>query len=107
MSWKDEVEEIERRRARALEQGGAEAVAKQHGRGRLTARERVAGLVDKDSFREIGGISGVSERDEQGNTLDFTPTNLVMGMASVEGRQVVRSSRTRWHSSVESSSGLL
>ncbi len=89
MSWKDEVEEIERRRARALEQGGAEAVVKQHGRGRLTARERVAGLVDKDSFREIGGVAGSSERDEQGNTVDFTPTNVVMGMASVGGRPVV------------------
>ncbi len=89
MSWKDEVEEIERRRARALEQGGTEAVAKQHGRGRLTARERVAGLIDKDSFREIGGIAGTSERDEQGNTVDFTPTNVVMGMASVGGRPVV------------------
>ena len=47
MSWKEEVDEIARRRARAQEQGGDEAVAKQHDRGRLTVRERVAGLTDQ------------------------------------------------------------
>ena len=35
MSWKPEVDEIERRRAPRPQQGGAEAVAKQHARGRL------------------------------------------------------------------------
>ena len=34
--------------------GGAAAIAKQHGEGKHTARERTAGLFDPDSFREIG-----------------------------------------------------
>ena len=37
--------EIEKRRARAREQGGAEAVAKQHARGRITVRETANGAI--------------------------------------------------------------
>ena len=46
MSWKPEVDEIERLRALARQQGGAEAVERQHARGRLTVRERIEALVD-------------------------------------------------------------
>ncbi len=89
MSWKPEVDEIERRRALAAEHGGAEAVAKQHGRGRLTARERVAALVDKGSFREHGGVAGRGERDDEGRLTDFTPANVVTGVARIDGRPAV------------------
>ena len=53
MSWEDEVEGIRRRRERALLQGGPEAVAKQHERGRLTVRERIDALADKESFLSL------------------------------------------------------
>jgi acetyl-CoA carboxylase carboxyltransferase component len=89
MSWEKEVEQLRRRREAAAEMGGAEAIAKQHDRGRLTVRERVDALVDKGSFRERGGIAGVSETDEDGNLTSFQPTNAVMGTASIDGRPVV------------------
>ena len=54
MSWKPEVDEIKQRRALALGQGGAEAVAKQHSQNRLTIRERVDQLLDTGSFEELG-----------------------------------------------------
>ena len=66
MTWKKEVDEIQRRRELAAEHGGAEAVAKQHGLGRLTVRERIPALVDTDSFQEIGGIAGHGETDARG-----------------------------------------
>lgn len=84
MSWKPESDEIERLRARAKEQGGAEAVARQHARGRLTVRERVAALVDAQSFREHGETSGAIESDGS-----FTPANVVVGTARIDGRPVV------------------
>jgi methylmalonyl-CoA carboxyltransferase large subunit len=34
--------------------GGAKRIEKQHAGGKLTARERVAKLVDSGSFQEIG-----------------------------------------------------
>lgn len=84
MSWKPEVDEIERRRARALEMGGLEAVDKRRDRGLLNVRERITRLVDRDSFRERGQITGSS--DEAGG---FTPTGVVVGTARIDGRPVV------------------
>lgn len=89
MSWRDEVEELERRRALGREQGGAEAVERQHARGRLTVRERIAALADKDSFREYGDAAGTAEVDDAGRAQRFTATNLVMGTGRVDGRPVV------------------
>jgi acetyl-CoA carboxylase carboxyltransferase component len=89
MSWEREVEQLRRRREAAAELGGAEAVAKHHARGRLTVRERIDALVDKGSFRERGGIAGVSETDDDGNLVGFQPTNAVIGSAAIDGRPVV------------------
>jgi acetyl-CoA carboxylase carboxyltransferase component len=89
VSWRDEIDEIERRRALAAELGGAEAVAKQHARGRGTVRERIEALVDKGSFREHGGIAGTAEADERGNLSAFTPTSVVTGIAQLDGRPCV------------------
>jgi len=89
MSWESEVEELRRRREAAGELGGEEAIAKQHERGRLTVRERIDALVDKDSFREQGRIAGIAETDADGHLVDFQPTNAVMGTARIDGRPVV------------------
>jgi acetyl-CoA carboxylase carboxyltransferase component len=89
MSWQREVEGIEQRRTRAREQGGPEAVARQHAQGRLTIRERIAGLVDPASFREMGLVAGSSETDEQGELRAFTPANYVLGFAKIDGRPCV------------------
>ena len=87
MSWKPEADEIERRRAAALAQGGDEAVARQHARGRGTVRERIAALVDAESFREHGEVAGHTGTD--GERVRFTPANVVVGTARIEGRPVV------------------
>jgi acetyl-CoA carboxylase carboxyltransferase component len=86
MSWKPEIDEIERRRARALEMGGAAATAQHRERGRLNVRERIDALVDRDSFRESGQIAGGSEAEDGS---DFTPTNIVLGTAKIADRPVV------------------
>ncbi len=86
MSWKPEVDEIERRRARALEMGGPEAVDKRRERGLLNVRERITRLVDRDSFRERGQLSG-SSSDPDGK--DFTPTGVILGTAQIGGRPIV------------------
>jgi acetyl-CoA carboxylase carboxyltransferase component len=83
MSWKREAEEIRRRREIAAEHGGAEAVARQHERGRLAVRERIAALSDKGSFREVGSVAGVAEGSA------FQPSNAVIGTAEIEGRRCV------------------
>ena len=89
MSWKPEVEAIEERRRLAAEHGGAEAVAKQHERGRLTIRERIAALADAESFHERGPIAGHSEIGEDGRLRSFTPANYVLGIGRIDGRPCV------------------
>ena len=88
MSWKPEVEGIEERARRAEELGGADAVARQHERGRLSIRERITGLLDPESFAEQGPVAGASHTDADGR-LDFTPANYVLGLGRIDGRPVV------------------
>jgi acetyl-CoA carboxylase carboxyltransferase component len=88
MSWQDEVDEIRARRAAARAMGGPERVARQHGRGRLTIRERIDGLVDEGSFTEIGQVAGTSTYD-QGSLASFVPDPYVAGLGKVNGRDVV------------------
>jgi acetyl-CoA carboxylase carboxyltransferase component len=88
MTWKPEADEIERRRAAARAGGGAEATERQHARGRLTVRERIAALADAGSFREHGDVAGVVESGADGAPV-FTPANVVVGTAHVAGRPVV------------------
>ena len=87
--WKDELEELDRRRELAAQMGGEERVARQHAAGRLTVRERIERLVDKDSFAEVGGLTGSATYDEDGALTDLTPTNFVTGRARIDGRRVV------------------
>ncbi len=47
------IADLERRRAEAVHAGSEQAVAKQHERGKLTARERVELLLDEGSFTEL------------------------------------------------------
>ncbi len=48
------VADLEARRAKIREMGGPEKVQKQHDRGKLTARERVAMLFDDGVYFEVG-----------------------------------------------------
>jgi len=47
------LNELERRRAEARQGGGETRIAKQHARGKLTARERLDVLLDEGSFEEF------------------------------------------------------
>ena len=89
MTWEAEAKEIIARRADAKKQGGEEGIAKQHAKGRLTIRERIAHLADDGSFQELGEGAGAPEFDEDGNQTGFSPANFVLGFAKVGGRRVI------------------
>lgn len=50
---KDVLEQLEERRANARAGGGQKRIDAQHGRGKLTARERIELLLDENSFEEF------------------------------------------------------
>src|SRR5580765_2482177 len=87
--WQAEIDELHRRRALAEEMGGAERVDRQRAAGKLTIRERLAAMCDAGSFQEIGALSGVGQYDDDGNLTGFTASNLLCGVAEVDGRPVV------------------
>ncbi|MGB8262033.1 MAG: carboxyl transferase domain-containing protein [Terracidiphilus sp.] len=84
----DRVAELEARRAGLELGGGKERLARQRQGGKMTARERVARLVDKGSFEEIGLFArhratyfGMADKD-------LPADGVVTGCATVDGRLV-------------------
>ena len=67
--------------------GGKKAIEKQHDRNKLTARERIAYLCDKDRlFTEIGSFAGFDMYPEHGGC---PAGGTVAGIGYVRGRQCV------------------
>lgn len=50
----EQTKELKRKNDEAMLGGGADRIAAQHKKGKLTARERIELLLDKDTFEEIG-----------------------------------------------------
>ena len=88
MSWDKEVQELQRRRSLAQQQGGEASIAKQHARGRMTIRERIDVLLDDGSFREHGRATASPVYDDHDELLEFVPANYVVGFGTIEGRRV-------------------
>jgi len=85
--WKKEIEELKRRKQIAYGLGGKAAIEKQHKNGKLTVRERIDRLADKDSFLERGVLTGLPKYD-QGELVDLLPCPLVTGIMTIDGRRV-------------------
>jgi propionyl-CoA carboxylase beta chain len=85
---KDMIAELEARRALARAGGGEERVAAQHGRGKLTARERIELLLDPGSFEEFDMF--VEHRGtEFGTEKNRVPGDgVVTGWGTINGRMV-------------------
>jgi acetyl-CoA carboxylase carboxyltransferase component len=88
MTWQAEVDELARRRVLAQELGGKDKVERHRNAGKLTVRERIAGVTDPGSFREVGSITGFTQYDENGNLVSYMPSNVICGQAEIEGRPV-------------------
>ena len=89
MSWTQELDELARRKEYSLRMGGVEKVKRQHDAGKLDIRQRIERLVDGGSFVEVGGLAGSGEYDEQGRLVRVVPSNVIMGRAALERKNVV------------------
>ncbi|HEY2474873.1 MAG TPA: acyl-CoA carboxylase subunit beta [Candidatus Cybelea sp.] len=81
-------EELQKKRAESAVPAGAEALARQHARGKRSARERVEALVDDGSFVEFdrfvvhrANAFGLDEKE-------FLGDGVITGRATIDGRQV-------------------
>ena len=78
-------EEYQQLRARLEQGGGAERIKRQHDQGKLTARERVTALLDKDGpWVEIGLLVAWDQYDSQAPA-----AGVVTGLGRIGGRPVV------------------
>ena len=81
-AWDDELEELARRRKKALEHGGAHWVEREHAKGRLSARERIDLLLDPGTFQEVGMLATMPTPHGK------LPSGLVCGFGDLEGRTI-------------------
>ena len=89
VSWSSRIEEMAARRAKAARLGGDERVERQRQAGKMTVRERIAEVLDEESFQEIGSLTAKVTYGEDGEIAGYQPTNFVAGRGRVEGRPVV------------------
>ncbi len=68
--------------------GGEQAIVKQKAMGKLTARERIAALLDKDSFQECDMFVKHDGRDFGMDKKDFPGDGVVTGMGTIAGSPV-------------------
>lgn len=79
--------ELRERRAKAQKAGGEERIAKHKAKGRLTARERIAELLDPGSFNEVELYS--AHRSEDLGVGDRIATDgVITGFGTLDGRTI-------------------
>jgi len=80
------VDDLHERRERIREGGGAEKIARQHAAGKLTARERIALLIDPGTFTELGihGRPHFSQASLAGR--DAPADGVITGYGKIDGR---------------------
>ena len=93
MNMRELVRDLEARRAEVRKMGGEERVAKQHARGKMTARERLAAFFDDGVYFEVGmhGTQMGLAAGEGGK--DRPPADAVVcAFGKVDGRMVCSAS---------------
>ena len=85
---RERVQELAAERTRIQQMGGADKIQKQHERGKLTARERLARFFDGGQYFEVG-ILGTQMGGSSSSPGDRPPADAVIcGYGEVNGRMV-------------------
>jgi len=85
---KEKIEILERKEAEAEVGGGDERIAKQHEMGKLTARERINLLLDKNTFVELDKFVVHRCTDFGMDKKKIPGDGVVTGYGKIDGRQV-------------------
>ncbi len=83
-----QLDHLRELRHKALEGGGSERVKAQHEKGKLTARERIARLLDPDTFVEIDALVLNRGVDPAAGTPAFLGDGVVTGHGKIDGRDL-------------------
>jgi propionyl-CoA carboxylase beta chain len=80
--------ELRAMRERARQAGGAEQLAKQHAKHKLTARERLDLLLDPDSFNELAPFITQQSDDLNFGGERYLGDGVIIGSGQIDGRTV-------------------
>ncbi len=82
-----EIEYLNKKRQKALQMGGADKIARQHKLGKLTARERIALLMDCGTFREYGLLANHQSHRPEMADRDAPADGVITGFGLINGRR--------------------
>ncbi len=87
MAWQELISEFDTQSEKIAEGGGPRAIERQHKKNRLTARERISKLLDKDSrWLEIGQWAAFEMYTEWGGS---PSASVICGLGTAAGRTVM------------------
>lgn len=86
MSIQEKFNKLEKRTKEAMEGGGKDRIEKQHKAGRLTARERIALLLDQNTFVEVDKF--MTHRNQNFQMPKFFGDGIVTGYGKIDERLV-------------------
>ena len=81
-------EKLEQLRKLSKLGGGEKRIAKQHEKGKLTARERLTELLDPASFHELEPFVVQNSNSSEVNDSDFVGNGVVTGYGQINGRKI-------------------
>jgi acetyl-CoA carboxylase carboxyltransferase component len=84
----DDLAKLREMREKALLGGGPERIEQQHAKGKLTARERLALLLDQGSFQELGALATHNMSDFGLDDQQYPGDGVVTGFGRINGRRV-------------------
>ena len=84
----EKIKELIELRAQARLGGGEKAIEKQHAKGKYTARERIAQLLDEGSFEEMDMFVSAINTNFGQDKKHFLGDGVVTGCGTIEGRLV-------------------
>jgi acetyl-CoA carboxylase carboxyltransferase component len=87
-SIEDKIKELESKREKIAEGGGAKRIEQQHEKGKLTARERLEQFLDTDSFVEIDAFMQHRAVELGMDKVDSPGDGVVTGYGTVENKLV-------------------
>ncbi len=84
---REQVEDLAKRKEEAYHPGSERAVERQHGRGKMLARERLDYLLDDGSFQELDMLARHRSHDSGLGERPYTD-GVITGWGTVDGRRV-------------------
>lgn len=82
------VADLESRRNEARSMGGSDKVGRQHARGKMDVRQRIAALLDPGTFLELG-LQAIDHKLDRSPAAHAAPADgVITGTGSIDGRPV-------------------